>query len=163
MKYHPLTPEEVSEKTFKLFEKYGIKKAAVFGSCARNEMHRGSDVDILVEFTDLSSPLLFVELKRREKYAYYWKNHGEIDFVIKNKDQTLTAINVSYSNKIEERETQALVDFKKKFGKKVKELVLLTDDIEEEKGEIKLIPLWKWFLEPIRSLSCLIRCGILKR
>lgn len=65
MRYSPLSPEEVSKKAHKLFEKYPISKAAVFGSCSRNEMIRGSDIDILVEFDHLDNPLQFAELKRK--------------------------------------------------------------------------------------------------
>ena len=48
MPYHALTTQEISDKTNNLFEKYPIEKASVFGSCSRNEMKRGSDIDILV-------------------------------------------------------------------------------------------------------------------
>jgi predicted nucleotidyltransferase len=34
----------------KLFEKYGLSFLAIFGSYARNEQTKNSDVDILVEF-----------------------------------------------------------------------------------------------------------------
>ncbi len=65
MAYHSLSPQEISDKTNKLFEKYPVKKVSIFGSCSRNEMKRGSDVDILIELSDQSSPLLFVELTRK--------------------------------------------------------------------------------------------------
>lgn len=89
--------------------------------------------------------LVFVELKRQNKELYYWKNKGEIDFVIKNKDNSLTAINVSYTDKIEEREVKVLLEFKKKF-KKAKELVILTKNTEKTQGSVRFIPLWKWLL-----------------
>ena len=31
-------------------ERFGVKYLALFGSAARDEMHEGSDVDVLVEF-----------------------------------------------------------------------------------------------------------------
>lgn len=31
-------------------EQFGVKRLALFGSAARDEMHEGSDVDVLVEF-----------------------------------------------------------------------------------------------------------------
>jgi predicted nucleotidyltransferase len=31
-------------------ERFGVKHLALFGSAARDEMHEGSDVDVLVEF-----------------------------------------------------------------------------------------------------------------
>jgi uncharacterized protein len=89
---------------------------------------------------------VFIQLKKQEKEIFYWKNKGEIDFIVKNKDQTLTAINVSYTNEIPEREINSLLEFKKKF-KKTKELIILTKDTEKKENEIKYIPLWKWLLD----------------
>jgi len=93
----------------------------------------------------LAENLVFIELKRRNKEVYYRKNKREIDFVIMNKDQTLTAINVSYTDKVNEREMKSLLEFKKEF-KKAKELILLTNDLEQKKDGIEFIPLWKWLV-----------------
>ncbi|MFH1638335.1 MAG: ATP-binding protein [Candidatus Woesearchaeota archaeon] len=94
----------------------------------------------------LAENLVFVELQRKEKDIYYWKNKGEIDFVIKNRDNSLTAINVSYTNNINQREIESLLEFKSVFGK-TKELILLTKDLEKQEKGIKFIPLWKWLLK----------------
>lgn len=40
----------LSSNKKKLFEKYGLRFLAIFGSYARNEQTKNSDVDILVEF-----------------------------------------------------------------------------------------------------------------
>lgn len=94
----------------------------------------------------LAENLVFLELKRRSKEPYYWKNKGEVDFVIKDRDSSLTAINVSYTDEIDERETKALLEFADEFSPKVKELILLTKDLEKTEGRIKIIPLWKWLM-----------------
>lgn len=94
----------------------------------------------------LAENLVFIELKRREKEPYYWKNKGEIEFVIKDADDSLTAINVSYSDEINERELKSLREFKKEYNK-TKELILLTKDTEKQEQGIKFKPLWKWLLE----------------
>lgn len=94
----------------------------------------------------LAENLVFLELKRRSKEPYYWKNKGEVDFVIKDRDSSLTAINVSYTDEIDERETKALLEFADEFSPKVKELILLTKDLEKTEGKIKIIPLWKWLI-----------------
>jgi len=60
-------------------------------------------------------------------------------------DNNLTAINVSYTDKIDKREIKSLLEFKKDF-KKAKELILLTKDTEKKEQGIKFIPLWKWLL-----------------
>ena len=85
------------------------------------------------------------ELLRRNKEVYYWKGSGEVDFVVKNKDNSLTAINVSFTDKINEREITSLQEFKNNF-KHVKDLLVLTEDTEKQKDGIFLIPLWKWLL-----------------
>lgn len=65
MAYRPITIEELKIKTLSLFEKYNLEKVAVFGSCSRNEMKLGSDIDLLVQLPNLNDPLVFVELKRK--------------------------------------------------------------------------------------------------
>ncbi len=94
----------------------------------------------------LAENLVFLELKRRNKEPYYWKNKGEVDFIVKDRDSSLTAINVSYTDEIDERETKALLEFADEFSPKVKELILLTKDLEKTEGRIKIIPLWKWLI-----------------
>ncbi|MCG7850181.1 MAG: ATP-binding protein [ANME-2 cluster archaeon] len=94
----------------------------------------------------LAENLVFLELKRRRTEPYYWKNKGEVDFIIKDRDSSLTAINVSYTDEIDERETKALLEFADEFSPKVKELILLTKDLENTEGRIKSIPLWKWLI-----------------
>ena len=93
----------------------------------------------------LAENLVFIELKRRDREVYYWKNKGEVDFVLKNENQSLEAINVSYADEIEEREIKPLLDFKENF-KKAKKLIILTKDVEKKEKGIDFIPLWKWLL-----------------
>ncbi len=95
----------------------------------------------------LAENLVFVELKRREKDVYYWKSgkENEVDFIVKGKDGSLTAINVFYSDESKERELKGLLKFRKEF-KKTKELIILTKDVEKKEKGIKFIPLWKWLL-----------------
>ena len=94
----------------------------------------------------LAENLVFIELKRREKDAYYWKGHGEVDFVIKANDNYLAALNVSYTDEVPERELKALLEFKKRFKSKAKELILLTKDTERKEQGVSFTPLWKWLL-----------------
>ncbi len=93
----------------------------------------------------LAENLAFIELKRRGKEVYYWQGKGEVDFVVKNKDNCLEAINISYTNDIREREISALLEFKKQF-KKTKSLTILTKDLEKKEKNINFVPLWKWLL-----------------
>lgn len=89
---------------------------------------------------------IYIELKRRYETAYYYKNKNEVDFVIKDKDQQLITINVCYSNEIPEREKSGLYEFKKAYAEKVKEMIIITQDISGEMDGIKLIPYWRWLL-----------------
>ncbi|MBU2443240.1 MAG: ATP-binding protein, partial [Nanoarchaeota archaeon] len=44
---------------------------------------------------------VFLELKRKQQNMYYWSNNNsEVDFVIKNSDNTLTIINVTYTDEV---------------------------------------------------------------
>jgi len=97
----------------------------------------------------LAENTVFVELKGRGKEVYYWKGKNEVDFVIKNDDQSLSAINVTYTDEIDEREKKGLMEFKRTFKSKVKELVIITKDLEDEKNGISYIPLWKWLLRQV--------------
>ncbi|MBI4439124.1 ATP-binding protein [Candidatus Woesearchaeota archaeon] len=92
----------------------------------------------------LAENLVFVELTRKGKNVYYWKNKHEVDFIVKEGSFLQVAINVSYSDEIDEREIKGLHEFKKNFG--INKLVLITKDIEAEERGVRLIPLWKWLL-----------------
>lgn len=46
-----------------LRERYGVKSLAAFGSYVSGERHRGSDLDLLVEFTAPPTLFGFVELQ----------------------------------------------------------------------------------------------------
>ena len=87
----------------------------------------------------LAENVVFVELMRREKELYYWKGKGEVDFVVKNKDGSLSAINVSYTNDVEEREVSGLVEFKSEFGDKVGELIILTKDVGKTESGVGFV------------------------
>lgn len=94
----------------------------------------------------IAENIVFNELKRKDEELYYWKGEREVDFVIKKPDNSLTAINVTYTDKPDEREIKGLKEFRKKF-KKTRKLVIITKNrIGKEQG-IYLIPLWKWLLE----------------
>jgi len=94
----------------------------------------------------LAENLVFVELMKRGHEVYYWKKKGEVNFVVKNPDQSLSAINVSYTDALPEREERALLEFADLYGMRVQECILLTKDTQREAGRVRYIPLWKWLL-----------------
>jgi len=94
----------------------------------------------------LAENLVFLELKRRNAETYYWKNQNETDFIVKKPDNSLEAINVTYTDEINERETKGLEEFKKQ-NKKTTKLTLITKNTEKQQNEIQYIPLWKWLIK----------------
>lgn len=56
---------KIKQKILPILQDYGVKKAALFGSCVRKEMKEDSDIDILVEIKTDISLLGFVGLKQR--------------------------------------------------------------------------------------------------
>ena len=88
-----------------------------------------------------------VELKRRNRDIYYWTDEKhEVDFILKNPDNTLIGINISFTDAIGERETNALLAAKKDL-RNMKKMILITKNTEKKEKNILYIPLWKWLLE----------------
>ena len=92
----------------------------------------------------LAENLVFIELLRRNQDVYYWNGKGEVDFIVKESNAGLIAINVCYGI-VKERETKGMEEFKEKF--KVKKMLILTKDVEKKEKGIEFIPLWKWLLK----------------
>jgi len=59
-----LNKRKIFEKIVQVLKNKGAKKIAVFGSYARNEEKPGSDVDIIVEFSERKSLLALVRIER---------------------------------------------------------------------------------------------------
>lgn len=58
------TIQEMKKSIVPILKRYGVKKAALFGSTVRGMPREGSDVDILVEIESDISLLDFIELKQ---------------------------------------------------------------------------------------------------
>lgn len=100
----------------------------------------------------LAENLVYLQLKRQNKEIYYWQGKHEIDFIVKNPDMSVDAINVSYTNDIPPREFDGLREFAT-FFKNVRNLLLITADREDRVENIEMIPLWKWILMEDRKFS----------
>ena len=95
--------------------------------------------------------IVFLELKRRNKDVYYYRNKHECDFVIQNKLNITQAIQVTQqiteTNK--EREINGLLEVLHSFN--LQHGLILTYDQEEElvREDKKIIikPIWKWLLD----------------
>ncbi len=94
---------------------------------------------------------VMVELKRREKEVFYWKEYGkregrEVDFVVsKNGSRADELIQVTYSaDNIPKRELKALK--KAKDETDAQRLTLITWDNYSKEGAVNLVPLWYWLI-----------------
>jgi predicted AAA+ superfamily ATPase len=94
----------------------------------------------------LAENLVFIRLLKQGADPYYWSGKHEVDFVIKNPDDSLDAINVSYTDTPDEREYAGLREFLSEYKSKVRSRLLITRDLEGETEGIRCIPLWKWLL-----------------
>ncbi|AKB16963.1 MULTISPECIES: ATP-binding protein [unclassified Methanosarcina] len=144
--------EDISLVYFLPLFSYSLKAQAINPKkvyCLDNGLRNAVSFTFSKDEGRLAENLVFLELMRREKEVYYWKNGGEVDFVVKGDDDSLTVINVTYSDSIAEREVSALKKFsvKEEFASRIKEFILLTKDTDKTENGITYIPLWKWMLE----------------
>lgn len=96
--------------------------------------------------------VIFIELKRRGKEIFYFRDKKECDFVVRRGLKIIEAIQVSQSladPKTAEREIEGLLEAMEKF--KLKTGLIITESQEEERKingkRIKIVPAWKWLLE----------------
>ena len=95
--------------------------------------------------------IVFIELKRRGKEIYYWKNKHECDFLIKEGEKIKEVIQVCFelTEENKEREINGINEAMEEF--KLKEGLMITGDfegVEVVKGKnLVYKSLWKWLLE----------------
>ena len=61
---HHKTIQQIAKVSIPLLKRYGVVKAGIFGSYARGEQKKSSDIDILVKINKDISLLRFVSLKQ---------------------------------------------------------------------------------------------------
>ena len=89
--------------------------------------------------------VVFLQLRRKYKEIFYYKDKWECDFLIKEKEKITQAIQVCYELTQEnmEREIRGLREAMNKF--KLKQGMIITLCQEDFFGkDIKAIPAWKW-------------------
>ena len=95
--------------------------------------------------------IIFLGLRKKYKTIFYYQEKNECDFIIKEKEKIIAAIQVCYvlDEHNKEREINGLLEAMKEF--KLKEGLTITFDQEDEfladGKKIKVIPAWKWLLE----------------
>lgn len=105
----------------------------------------------------LAENIVYIELRRRLKTIYYFKEQKEVDFVITELGKPVEAIQVSYSNlekeDTKERELTALLECIKSLGLKKGTILTSTFDHQEQiQGfNIEYIPLYLWLTKGISN------------
>ena len=115
--------------------------------CIDNGLRNAVSFKFSEDYGRLAENLIYNELKKQNKQVYYWRGRREVDFVVKEGDNRLEAINVTYTDDIKKIEVEGLKEFKEKHPNKTKKLTLITKDQEKKEEEITYTPLWKWLLE----------------
>lgn len=94
--------------------------------------------------------IVFLQLRRKHKNIFYFKEKNECDFLVKEKNKITNALQVCYElhDDNKEREIQGLKEALTKF--KLKQGLILTYNQEDElkvgNKKIILTPVWKWLL-----------------
>ncbi len=124
------------------------KKFYLIDNALTNELgfHTSSDNGYLLE------NLVFIELKRRRKQVYYFKNNFECDFLIREKNKISMAIQVTWSienAQTREREINRLLKAMELFN--LNGGMILTENSSEEvkinNKTISIRPVWQWLLQ----------------
>ncbi|MFB6306199.1 MAG: ATP-binding protein, partial [Flavobacteriales bacterium] len=135
---HSLKKQYVSNKKVYCIDN-GVRNTIAFST--------GSDQGRLLE------NLVFLELKRQGHEIYYFKNRGECDFIIKEKNKITRAIQVCIMlhDKNRERELTGLKETSEILN--VKERLILTmeqeGELQDDYGKIVITPVFKWLLQRI--------------
>ncbi len=89
---------------------------------------------------------VFLELLRRGKEAYYYREHREVEFVVErgSPGELIQVTHARDWDDIRPRELDALTAVGKKLN--VENLTVVTWDYEGE-SELRFVPLWKWLIE----------------
>jgi uncharacterized protein len=94
---------------------------------------------------------VFINLRRKYKEIFYYQNKGECDFVVKDREKVILAIQVCYefNDENQKRELNGLIEAMDEL--KLEDGLILTynqqDKLEVEGKKIILKPVWKWLLE----------------
>ncbi len=97
---------------------------------------------------NLMENVVYLELRRRGKEPFYWKNRygHEIDFVVKEKEKVSELIQVSYDFKAAAKREKRPFESWKTDNAPVKSTIITWD--YEESGDVECIPLYRWLLQP---------------
>lgn len=104
------------------------------------------------DFGRILENIVFLQLKRNDKEIYFNKNKKECDFIIKDKNKIVEALQVAKTlsdKKTKEREIAGLIEAIKTYNLRSGTIITEDDEGEEKIGKIiiKIVPIYKWLLE----------------
>jgi len=103
----------------------------------------------------LAENVVFNDLLARGLHPYYWREKGEVDFVVRAGSQVVP-INVCFGDEVAPRELAALEMFNEKFHNRTALLITRNAVGERKVGAAKctICPLWAWLLstEPMNQV-----------
>lgn len=94
--------------------------------------------------------IVFINLRRRYKDIFYFRENRECDFVIKEGTKIKESIQVCYdlNGDNQEREVNGLIESLEKFN--LNKGLILTykqeDELKIKNKKIKILPVWKWLI-----------------
>jgi predicted AAA+ superfamily ATPase len=149
---------KINRFSFKVRDQIGSNKKIY---CIDNGFIHARAFKFSPDIGKLYENLVAIELKKFEMNGsaniYFWKSeqHEEVDFVVREGQQTRQLIQVCYdlgNIKTRDREIRALLKASKELG--CKDLLVLTEDYQSEEvinwfgisEKVKFIPLWRWLL-----------------
>jgi predicted AAA+ superfamily ATPase len=101
----------------------------------------------------LAENTVYLELRRRNKQIFYYKQKQEVDFVVTELGRPVDAIQVCYSDceeqETRDREVNALLECLKELNLPSGKILTLSleDTLHIEEKTIQFIPLYKWLTE----------------
>lgn len=103
------------------------------------------------DYGKLLENLVFSEIKRSGRECYYWKGRKECDFIIKDGESIIDAVQVTYSIKdlsAKKRELDGLLEAMREFNLKEGKIITYdeTGNIEMEGRKIDVVSVWQWLL-----------------
>jgi predicted AAA+ superfamily ATPase len=116
-----------------------------------NGFSKENSISFSKDYGKMLENLVFLTLRQKYKNIFYFQEKNECDFVIKEKDKIIQAVQVCYdlNEENQDREINGLLEALEKFN--LKQGIILTykqDDEFKIKGKkIKVLSVWKWLIE----------------
>ena len=119
-----------------------------------NGFLRANSIGFSEDYGRLLENYVFLELRKRYRELFYFREQGECDFLVKEKTAIVSALQVCYhvNNRNQKREIDGLLEAMKKCGLDTGYILTFSqeDEIVTESGRIVICPAWKFDYDEIR-------------